>query len=48
MPDDAPLVTTIDAKLEMEREQELLNGVRRTNEGDKPAGLLRSELLQVR
>ena len=42
----APLVTTIDAKVQSEREQELLNGFRRMNEGDKPAGLLRSELLR--
>lgn len=42
----APLVTTIDAKVLVEREQELLDGFREMNEGDKPEGLVRSELLR--
>jgi hypothetical protein len=42
----APLVTTIDAKVQPEREQELLSGFRRINVRDKPAVLVRSELLR--
>jgi hypothetical protein len=40
-----PVVTTIDAKVPAGHEQELLDGYREMSEGDKPDGLLRSELL---
>ena len=40
------VVTTVDTTVPPEREQELLDGFRQLNEGDKPDGLLRSELLR--
>jgi hypothetical protein len=39
-------MTTVDAKVPADREQELLDGYREMNAGDKPEGLLRSELLR--
>lgn len=42
------VVTTVDTMVPPEREQELLDGFRQLNEGDKPDGLLRSELLRGR
>jgi hypothetical protein len=44
----APVVTAIDATVDPSREAELLDGFRLLNEGDRPAGLLRSELLRGR
>jgi len=42
----AEIVTAIDATVDPEREQELLDGYRQMNEAPKPDGLLRSELLR--
>jgi heme-degrading monooxygenase HmoA len=41
-----PLVTTIDATVPVEREEELLDAYRQLNEEARPEGLLRSELLR--
>jgi len=41
-----PVVTSIDVRLPTSREEELLDGFRKLNEGEKPDGLLRSELLR--
>jgi hypothetical protein len=40
------IVTIIDANVASDREQALLDGFRQMNEGRKPPGLLRSELLR--
>ncbi len=42
----ARVVTTIDANIASDLEQALLDGFRQINEGSKPPGLLRSELLR--
>jgi hypothetical protein len=41
-----PLVTTIDATVPVEREEERLDAYRQLNEEARPEGLLRSELLR--
>jgi len=43
-----PCVTVVDANVAPEREQELIAGFARLTEGDKPPGLVRSELLRGR
>ena len=43
-PASTSLVTSIDAEVPAEREQELLDGYKEMNEGDPPDGLLCSEL----
>jgi heme-degrading monooxygenase HmoA len=40
------IVTIVDANVAADREQGLLDGFRQMNEGSKPPGLLRSELLR--
>ena len=40
------IVTFVDVNVAADREQELLDGFRQMNEGSKPRGLLRSELLR--
>ncbi len=42
----SPIVTVVDARLDPAREAELLDGYRQMNEGVKPDGWLRSELLR--
>ena len=42
----ATVITTIDTTIQPEREQELLDGFRQLNDGPKPDGLVRSELLR--
>ena len=42
----SPVVTTVDVTIPPDREQELLDGFRRLNDGDKPAGFVRTELLR--
>jgi hypothetical protein len=47
--DEAPherVLTTIDTTVQAEREQDLLDGFTEMNDGPKPDGLLRSELLR--
>ena len=41
-----PLITVVDASVAPEREQELLDGFRQLNQGPKPDGFVRSELLR--
>ena len=41
-----PLITTVDATVPPEREQELLDGYREMTAGAKPDGFVRSELLR--
>ncbi|WP_188540545.1 antibiotic biosynthesis monooxygenase family protein [Kocuria dechangensis] len=43
---NARIVTTVDATIDPEREQELLEGFRRMNAGPTPEGLVTSELLR--
>lgn len=40
------VVTAVDARVDPKREDDLLEGFRQLNEGQKPDGLLRSELLR--
>src|SRR4051812_20051933 len=40
------LITSVDARVRADREQELLDGFGELIEGDQPDGLLRSELLR--
>jgi hypothetical protein len=40
------VVTVVDAHVASDRENELLDGYRRMNLGEKPPGMLRSELLR--
>lgn len=42
------VVTTVDCTVPPDREQELRDGFRRMNEGERPDGLLHSELLRAR
>lgn len=42
----APVMTTIDAAVQPEREQDLLDGFRQLYNGRKPDGLVRAELLR--
>ncbi len=42
----AEVVTAVDATVDPEREQDLLDGYRQMQEAPKPDGLLRSELLR--
>ncbi len=42
----ATVITTIDTTIQPEREQELRDGFRQLNDGPKPDGLVRSELLR--
>jgi len=43
---NARVITTIDARIQPESEQGLLDGFRQINDGHKPEGLVRSELLR--
>jgi hypothetical protein len=42
----ATIITTVDATIDPARDHELIEGFRRMNEGHRPEGLLRSELLR--
>jgi heme-degrading monooxygenase HmoA len=42
----AVVVTTVDTRIEPEREQDLIEGFRQMTAGPKPEGFIRSELLR--